>query len=216
MTRAPRSIATGAGEPRLLVITLMIATLIPCHAGRAAAGPRWLFPSIIFVLITAMLLLDQAAYRSRSDTYAGCGLASPSSGASTAYAALASPKRWSWARQRSPTRRASCSEPAGWWVAILITFTMVYWELDIVVRERAHTQRQLPDLAFPRIEPSIARPGAANLYRLSVPGTHEQPASVPRMSAPCALGEIHHGLQSLASLVIIGLVLARAVNIFRE
>ena len=48
------------GEPRLpLVLTLVVATVIPLLLpDELLPGPRWLFPVIILVLMTAMLILD--------------------------------------------------------------------------------------------------------------------------------------------------------------
>ena len=55
------------GEPRLpLVLTLVVATVIPLLPDELLPGPRWLFPVIILVLMTAMLILDLGRIDRRS------------------------------------------------------------------------------------------------------------------------------------------------------
>src|SRR5436305_12435185 len=68
--RVPNGIVDEAiyTEPLLPpVITLIIATLIPSLLPDALLpGPRWLFPVVIFALMTAMLVLDPGRIDRRS------------------------------------------------------------------------------------------------------------------------------------------------------
>ena len=104
------------------------------------------------------------------------------------------------------------------WVGLLITFAFLYWELDVGgPGERAHVERQCPDLAFPQdLNPSIAPPGwrpyfVDYLYLGLTNNLAFSPTDVMPLSH---WAKVAMGVQSLASLVIIGLVIARAVNIF--
>jgi hypothetical protein len=102
----------------------------------------------------------------------------------------------------------------------MITFAFVYWELDLGgPGERAHAvDRQFPDLAFPQdLNPAIAHPTWCPsfldyLYLGLTNNLAFSPTDVMPLShwAKAAMG-----LQSVASLVVIGLVIARAVNIFQ-
>jgi hypothetical protein len=80
------------GEPRLpLVITLLVATIIPLLLpDELLPGPRWLFPVVIFAMMTAMLTLDPGRIdrRSRQLRRLRVGIALVLA-ASTTYATLA-------------------------------------------------------------------------------------------------------------------------------
>jgi hypothetical protein len=84
--------------------------------------------------------------------------------------------------------------------------------------ERAHTDRRFPDLAFPQdLNPAVARPG---WYPVFVDylylGLTNNLAFSPTDVMPLARwAKLAMGLQSVVSLLILGLVIARAVNIFK-
>jgi hypothetical protein len=153
------------GEPRLpLVITLFIATLIPFLLPDALLpGPRWLFPAIICILMTAMLLLDPSPIdnRARHLRRLRIGIALVLAG-STTYATIALARVLVVGSAAITNSAAELVRTGGLvWVALLITFAFVYWELDCGgPAERAHAARHLPDLAFPQdLNSTVAPPG---------------------------------------------------------
>ena len=105
------------------------------------------------------------------------------------------------------------------WVSNIIAFALLYWELDGGgAPERAHRPPDhVVDLAFPQqMNPDLApphwRPGFVDYLYL---GFTNATAFSPTDAMPLApWAKIAMAVQSLISLVILGLVIARAVNIF--
>ena len=211
------------GEPRLpLVITLVVATLIPfLLPDELLPGPRWLFPLLICALMTAMLLLDPGRIdnRARHLRWVRIAIALVLAG-STTYATVALAEVLVVGSAAITNSAAELLRTGGLvWIALLITFSFVYWELDCGgPAERAHVERHLPDLAFPQdLNPTIARPGwRPLLVDYLYLGLTNNLAFSPTDVMPLAhWAKLTMGLQSIASLLLIGLVIARAVNIFR-
>jgi uncharacterized membrane protein len=210
------------GEPRLpLVITLIVATLIPLFLpDRLLPGPRWLFPVIICVLMTAMLLLDPGRIdnRARHLRWLRIGIALALAG-STTYATIALADVLVVGSAAITNSAAELLRTGGLvWVALLITFAFVYWELDCGgPAERAHAERQLPDLAFPQdLNPTVGPPGWRPMFvdYLYLGLTNNLAFSPTDVMPLSHWAKLTMGLQSIASLLLIGLVIARAVNIF--
>ncbi len=104
------------------------------------------------------------------------------------------------------------------WVSNSIAFALLYWELDGGgAAARAHTRTVHPDLAFPQhLNPSIGPPGwrprfVDYLYLSFTNSTAFSPTDVMPL-VPWA--KIAMAVQAVVSLGILGLVIARAVNIF--
>lgn len=103
------------------------------------------------------------------------------------------------------------------WVANNIVFALLYWEIDGGgSAARALRPPEFPDLAFPQhSSPHLAPPGwrpqfVDYLYLGFTNALAFSPTDVMPL-APWA--KILMGLQSLVSLAILGLVVARAVNV---
>jgi hypothetical protein len=105
------------------------------------------------------------------------------------------------------------------WVSNIIAFALLYWELDgggAAARAYRPPAREL-DLAFPQqLNPSVARsrwrPRFIDYLYL---GFTNATAFSPTDAMPLApWAKITMALQALISLVILGLVVARAVNVF--
>lgn len=211
------------GEPRLpVVITLIVATAIPVlMPDGLLPGPRWLFPVCIFVLMAAMLVLDpgQIDSPSRRLRWLRIGIALVLA-ASTTYATLELARALVVGSATVVNSAGELLRTGGLvWIGVLITFTFVYWELDCGgPGERAHRERLSPDLAFPQdLSPSIAPPGwRPTFIDYLYLGLTSNLAFSPTDVMPLAhWAKFAMGLQSLTSLLIIGLVIARAVNIFQ-
>ena len=104
------------------------------------------------------------------------------------------------------------------WIGLVISFAFLYWELDLGgPGERAHRQRAYPDLAFPQdLAAEVRRPGWRPvffdyLYLGMTNGLAFSPTDVMPIAHWAKLAM---GIQSIASLALLGLVVARAVNIF--
>jgi uncharacterized membrane protein len=104
------------------------------------------------------------------------------------------------------------------WVSNNLAFALLYWELDGGgPAARAHHVPKCPDLAFPQqLNPELGwknwRPRFIDyLYLGFTNATAFSPTDVMPL-VPWA--KIAMALQSLVSLAILGLVVARAVNVF--
>lgn len=103
------------------------------------------------------------------------------------------------------------------WVYLVIAFGFVYWELDGGgPGARVHRPREHPDLLFPQhADPSIAPPGWRPVFvDYLYLGFTTAIGFGPADTIPLAhWAKLAMAVQAVASLVVIGLVLARAVNI---
>jgi uncharacterized membrane protein len=103
------------------------------------------------------------------------------------------------------------------WASNLIVFSLLYWEVDSGgAAARAHAAARHPDFAFPQqMSPEIAPPGwrpqfVDYLYLALTCSTAFSPTDVMPLT-PRA--KMTMGCQSLISLAVVGLVVARAVNV---
>jgi hypothetical protein len=110
------------------------------------------------------------------------------------------------------------SAGAGVWASNVIAFGLMYWELDAGgAAARAYQMPRELGLAFPQqLNPDVAEPGwrpkfIDYLYLGLTSSTAFSPTDVLPL-VPWA--KIAMGAQSLISLAILGLVIARAVNVF--
>lgn len=105
------------------------------------------------------------------------------------------------------------------WLTMAMTFAFLYWEMDLGgPGERANTVRQHPDFAFPQdMNPEIAKsdwqPEFLDYLYL---GLTNNIAFSPTDVMPLShRAKAFMALQSVASLLVLGLVIARAVNILQ-
>ena len=103
------------------------------------------------------------------------------------------------------------------WLANNIAFALLYWEIDSGgAAARAHRLRAHPDFAFPQhLNPELApdhwRPRFVDyLYLGFTNATAFSPTDVMPLTARVKLPML---VQSMASLILLGLVVARAVNV---
>jgi len=103
------------------------------------------------------------------------------------------------------------------WIGNAVAFAILYWELDSGgPAQRAAQPTPYPDFAFPeQLNPDIARPGwQPTLLDYLYVGFTNATAFSPTDVMPLAhWAKITMALQSVISLTILGLVIARAVNI---
>ena len=104
------------------------------------------------------------------------------------------------------------------WLGNNIAFAFLYWEFDGGgPAVRAHGLPRYPDLAFPQqLNPELARPGWRPVFLdyLYV-GFTTASAFSPTDTMPLAhWAKVAMGSQALISFIVVGLILARAVNAF--
>jgi hypothetical protein len=229
--RRPRArVGSGAGavdeprgEPRLpVVLTLLVAIAIPLlMPDQLVPVARWLVPAIIFVLMVAMLLLDPGRIDRRSTYLHWLRLSILLVLALGSFYATVALTVALVKGSAAITNSASELLRTGGlvWLGLLITFGFLYWELDLGgPGERAHSERRFPDLAFPQdMNPDIAPPGwHPTFIDYLYLGLTNNLAFSPTDVMPLKhWAKLAMGIQSLASLLVLGLVIARAVNIFK-
>jgi len=183
-------------------------------------GPAWLLPVIEGVLLVALIIGDSGEIdrRSRQLRWLSIGLVS----------VLVISSLWATVELISDlihggpeTNSAGKVLAAGTvvWVSNNIAFSLLFWELDSGgAAAPAHHERAHPDLAFPQqLNPGLGwddwKPRFIDyLYLAFTNATAFSPTDVMPL-VPWA--KITMAAQSLVSLGILGLVIARAVNVFK-
>jgi hypothetical protein len=209
------------GESRWPMASAVIAAmaltfLLP---DQVRPGPNWLLPVIEGLLLVAVVIGDPGEITRRSRWLRGLSIVLVS--------VLVFSSLWATIllishliQGGSETNSASDLLEAGSvvWVSNNIAFSLLYWELDAGgAAARAHHERARPDLAFPQqLNPELGwedwQPRFIDyLYLGFTNATAFSPTDVMPL-VPWA--KITMGVQSLISLAILGLVVARAVNVF--
>jgi len=199
------------------VVAAMVLTVLLPQTVRAA--PRVLLPALEGVLLVALILGDPGKIdrTSRRLRILSIGLV-----AVLVASALASTARLVDELHNGGAETDSASDllAAGSmvWASTIIAFSLLYWELDAGgPASRAHRLPRHPDLAFPQqTAPELAprgwRPRFVDyLYLGYTNATALSPTDVMPL-APWA--KVAMAAQSVISLAILGLVIARAVNVF--
>ncbi len=185
---------------------------------RLSLGPPWLLPVIEGVLLVAVAVTDPGRIDQRSQQVRALRL--------TLILVLAAGTAFSTGhlideliRGGGITNSADLLLRAGAivWLELVIVFAFVYWELDAGgPGQRAHRPIRYPDLAFPQqLNPEMAplawRPVFYDYLYL---GFTNSTAFSPTDVMPLVhWAKLLMAMQSLTSLLILGLIVARAVNI---
>jgi uncharacterized membrane protein len=186
--------------------------------GRLEAGPRWLVPALELSLLAVLVIatprqLQREHSRRRALALTLIGVVSF---ANVASLVLLSHELL---QHGSPNARQLISAGALIWLTNVIIFGLWYWETDRGgpgVRAAGHDQA--PDFLFPqmsddRVEPLDWRPQFLDyLYVALTNATAFSPTDTMPLTVRA---KSIMGIQSLVSLVTIGLVVARAVNILQ-
>jgi hypothetical protein len=182
-------------------------------------GPSWLLPLIEAALLIALVVADPRDISRRSRELRAVSIA--------LVAALVLSALWATGllidhliHGGPETNSAGALLRAGSvvWVSNNIAFALLYWELDSGgAAARAYGMREDLDLGFPQqLQPAIARAGwrprfLDYLYLGFTNATAFSPTDVMPL-VPWAKTAM--AVQSLISLAILALVVARAVNVF--
>ncbi|MFD9220452.1 hypothetical protein ACFWDI_10670 [Streptomyces sp. NPDC060064] len=198
-----------------VVVGMVLLLLMPDDL---RLGPRWLLPMVEGLLLVTLIAGDPGRISRRSAALRAVSIA--------LVGVLALSAIWSTVRLiddlihgGTETNSAAGLLQAGGsvWASTVLAFSLLYFELDGGgAAARAHRMPATPELAFPQhLNPDLNamhwRPRYVDyLYLGLTNSTAFSPTDVMPL-APWA--KIAMAVQSLISLLILGLVIARAVNV---
>ncbi|MFG2332725.1 hypothetical protein ACGFMM_24265 [Streptomyces sp. NPDC048604] len=218
-TASPRR-QEPVGEARWPMATAVVAAmvltlLLPDDLHLA---PRWVLPTVEGLLLLALIAGDPGRIDRRSTVLRALSIA--------LVGVLALSAVWATVQlvddilhSGEATGSATSLLQTGGtvWACTVLTFALLYFELDCGgAAARLHRMPATPALAFPQqLNPELAdadwRPRFVDYFYLALTNaTAFSPTDVMPL-APWA--KIAMGIQSLVSLLILGLVVARAVNV---
>ena len=203
--------------PPAIVLCAAIAAplLLP---DRFSLTSKWVEPAVLALLLVAHIIADPGRIdRQSSATRAiGVGLLAVLVVGATTQALLLTVELVNGNKALN-NPHALLSSGALVWLETIIAFTFAYWELDAGgPAERAHRTARYPHLAFPQhMNPELAPTGWRPLFfDYLYLGLTNATAFSPTDVMPLRhWAKLTMGVQSLISVIILGLVVARAVNI---
>ncbi len=200
-----------------LIVAIALTTTLPLHY---SVGPQWIFPAIEGLLLVSVIVIDPGRINrlTRGGRILNIGLVSflvAKSAGITARLIV------DLVRGGKDTNSPGLLLWVGFvvWIFTIISFAFFYWTFDGGGPEaRAKGMSPYPDLAFPeQLNLHIARPGWRPeffdyLYLGFTNATAFSPTDVmpQRHWAKLAMA-----VQAMASIAVLGLVIARAVNILK-
>jgi hypothetical protein len=210
--RWPIALAVSA----FIAITVALRVLEP---DRESLGPTWLVPGIEIAMLVALLAADPARVASRASWLRRLSIALVFSLVVVAVSSTA-------VLISDLIRGATVAQSAGplltsgalIWLGNCLVFGLLYWLLDSggpLARYRG--EHQYPDFAFSQqMSPELAPPGwRPQFVDYLILGLTTSMAFSPTDVMPMVLwAKLTMALQSLISLMVFGLVIARAVNVF--
>ncbi len=199
------------------VVALIVLTILLPREQRVL--PAWVLPVVEGILLLALIVGDPGAIDRRSKVLRGLSIVLV---AILVMSALVATVRLIDVLITGGQQTNSASDllEAGSivWIANILAFALAYWELDCGgAAARAHRTREHADFAFPQqMNPELApvhwRPQFVDyLYLAFTTATAFSPTDAMPIAPWAKLAMI---VQSLVSLAILGLVIARAVNVF--
>jgi len=186
--------------------------------GRLTAGPTWVLPAFEGALLVALAIAFPRHVHGEHPLRRRLAIAITAvvSGANITSLVLLARELL---RHGSPNGRQLIAAGAFIWLTNLIIFALWYWETDRGgPGKRAEGRDGPPDFLFPqltddRIEPIDWRPQFIDYLYVSLTNAAAFSPTDTLPLTPTAKSLM--GLQSLVSLVTIGLVISRAVNILQ-
>jgi hypothetical protein len=212
--------ADRRGESRIpVVVTVLVAMVLPFLMPKEfLPGPVVVLPFVEGALLIAMVVTDPGRIDRRSRSVRGVRMAMTAALALGAVGSTAGLVR-DIVTQGPGTNSAQSLLVGGGlvWTYLVIACGFVFWEFDAGgPGERAHATGRHPDLLFPQqVSPQAAPEGWRPVFLdyLYV-GLTSALAFSPTDAMPLShWAKATMGVEALASLLILGLVVARAVNI---
>ena len=211
-SRWPVALAVSA----FIAITVALRVLEPT---RESLGPTWLVPGIEIAMLLALLAADPARVAARASWLRRLSIA-------LVFALVVVAVSSTAVLISDLIRGASVAQSAGplltsgalIWLGNCLVFGLLYWLLDSggpLARYRG--EREYPDFAFSQqMSPELAPPGwRPQFVDYLILGLTTSMAFSPTDVMPMVLwAKVTMALQSLISLMVFGLVIARAVNVF--
>ena len=202
----------------LAFITLSVVLRIAVPH-RESLGPQWLVPGIEFGLLACLIAADPVHLARRRRWLRRVSVALVF--ALAAATLLATGKLiQQLITGGKVTNEASSLLASGAliWLGNVLVFSLIYWLLDSGGPvSRYLGERPYPDFAFSQqLSPELAPPGwRANYVDYLILGLTTSTAFSPTDVMPMrAWAKLTMALQSIVSLCVVGLVIARAVNVF--
>jgi hypothetical protein len=210
--RWPITLAVSA----FIAITIVLRILEP-H--RESLGPRWLVPGIEIGMLVALIAADPAHLGARAKWLRRVSIALTVSLAVVAVlsSAILIIDLIKGAKVTDSADQLLASGTLVW-LGNCLVFGLLYWQLDSGgPLARYRKEREFPDFAFtqqmsPELAPPDWRPQYVDYLILGfTTSTAFSPTDVLPM---VAWAKLTMALQSMISLLVFGLVVARAVNVF--
>jgi uncharacterized membrane protein len=210
------------GEKRWpMAVTLLVAiALLLLLPARFSIVPRWLGPLILALLLVVLVIADPGRIDRRSPAVRRISLALVAvlvAGAGMVTVRLVVDLIRGGPETSSPGTLLRIGFLV--WLYTIISFAFLYWELDGGGPEaRVVAPPEFPDLAFPQqLNPRVSRPGWRPeffdyLYLGFTNATAFSPTDVMPLERWAKLAM---AVQAAVSLLVLGLVVARAVNILK-
>ena len=201
------------------VLTLLVAIVVPLLLpDRFSLTAKWIAPALLTLLLVAHMIADPGRIdrQSRAARAIGIGLVTVLVvGAATQAVVLI--VELVGDNKALNSADALLSSGALVWLNTIIAFTFLYWEIDgDGPAARAHRGAKYPDFAFAEhMNPALAPPDWRPLFLdYLYLGLTNATAFSPTDVMPLRhWAKLMMGAQALISLIILGLVIARAVNI---
>jgi uncharacterized membrane protein len=200
-----------------LVGAIALELLLPARLG---LGPRWVVPTVQLLLLAGIVIADRGVIEGRATV--GRALCLVLVTVLVAEAALITGRLVDDLIQGGPETNSATdllSVGFGVWLYTIIAFAFLYWGLDGGgARARLVAPPEFPDLAFPeQLNPQAAPPGwRPELFDYLYLGFTNATAFSPTDVMPLSRwAKLAMAVQAAGSLAILGLVIARAVNILK-
>lgn len=224
--RAPEGVDDAAiTEPRwpvalallaFIAVSVVLRVTVP---DRESLGPAWLVPGIEIGLLVALIAADPARLAGRRRWLRPASIVLVFALAAAALAStgilISDLIRGGKVTQSADSLLAS---GAVIWLGNALVFGLLYWLLDSGgPLARLRGEREYPDFAFTQqMSPELAPPGWRPHYvDYLILGLTTNTAFSPTDVMPMSRwAKLAMALQSLIALTVIGLVIARAVNVF--
>jgi hypothetical protein len=198
-----------------VVASMVLTLLLPADL---RVGPQWLLPVIEGLLLVALIVGDPGRITRRSAALHSLSISLVGVlgvGAVWATLQLTDQIIHGGSDTDSPTKLLQAGSAV--WVSGILAFTLLYFELDAGgPAARAHRMPDIPDLAFPQhlnaeLGGTSWRPKFIDYLYLGI--TNALAFSPTDVMPLVPWGKIAMSVQSLISFAILGLVLAKAINI---
>jgi len=208
------------GEPRwpMTLAVVVVIVLIGALPERLSPLPRWVFPSALTILLIALIATDPGAI---TKTARGLRWLSIALVVMMAAAALSATTLLIRDLVRGSPLTASATTllatGSSVWVINIVAFALLYWEFDCGgPAARAHGMPPYPDLAFPQqLSSDVAPPGwRPQFVDYLYLGITDAVAFSPTDAMPLVpWAKLAMAIEAVISLAILGLVIARAINV---